>query len=104
MPDTAQPELIDVVGRFDAEQEIPERMRADVRLLGELLGQVLRESGSPGLFEDVERLRVATIQAECLVFGSQFDTWRAAIDLLRLTDQNPDRRSDRVIDQQQRYR
>ena len=63
MPDTAQPEVIDVVGRFDAEQEIPERMRADVRLLGELLGQVLRESGSPGLYEDVERLRVATIQA-----------------------------------------
>lgn len=63
MPDTAQPEVIDVVGRFDAEQEIPERMRADVRLLGELLGQVLRESGSAGLYEDVERLRVATIQA-----------------------------------------
>jgi phosphoenolpyruvate carboxylase len=63
MSDTAQPEAIDVVGRFEAEQEIPERMRADVRLLGELLGRVLRESGSPGLYEDVERLRVATIHA-----------------------------------------
>ncbi|MGM7678419.1 phosphoenolpyruvate carboxylase [Microbacterium sp. A94] len=38
-------------------------MRADVRMLGALLGQVLRECGSPGLFEDVERLRLATIQA-----------------------------------------
>ena len=63
MPDTVQPEAIDVVGRYEAEQEIPERMRADVRLLGALLGRVLRESGSPGLYEDVERLRIATIQA-----------------------------------------
>ncbi len=38
-------------------------MRADVRMLGALLGRVLRESGSPGLYDDVERLRVATIQA-----------------------------------------
>ncbi|MGX1695818.1 phosphoenolpyruvate carboxylase [Microbacterium keratanolyticum] len=38
-------------------------MRADVRMLGALLGQVLRECGSDGLFDDVERLRIATIQA-----------------------------------------
>ncbi len=62
MSDTAL-EAADVVGRFEAEQEIPEQMRADVRLLGELLGQVLRESGSPELYDDVERLRAATIQA-----------------------------------------
>ena len=53
MRSSAESEQIDVVGRFDAEQEIPERMRADVRLLGELLGRVLRESGSPGVYEDV---------------------------------------------------
>jgi len=53
----------DVVGRGEASQEMPEPMRADVRELGALLGQVLRESGSPGLFEDVERLRLATIEA-----------------------------------------
>jgi phosphoenolpyruvate carboxylase len=63
MPESVNTEAIDVVGRFEAEQEIPERMRADVHLLGELLGQVLRESGSPGLYEDVERLRLATIRA-----------------------------------------
>ena len=56
-------EALDLVGRHEAGQEIPERMRSDVRLLGGLLGQVLRESGSVGLYEDVERLRVATIEA-----------------------------------------
>ncbi|MHC2999420.1 phosphoenolpyruvate carboxylase [Microbacterium sp. HJ5] len=63
MRELTRTEAIDLVGRFEAEQEIPERMRADVRMLGSLLGQVLRESGSPGLFDDVERLRIATIQA-----------------------------------------
>ena len=63
MRELTQTEAIDLVGRFEAGQEIPERMRADVRMLGSLLGRVLRESGSPGLYEDVERLRVATIHA-----------------------------------------
>ncbi|WP_091707070.1 phosphoenolpyruvate carboxylase [Microbacterium sp. cf046] len=63
MREFTQTEAIDLVGRFEAGQEIPERMRADVRMLGSLLGRVLRESGSPGLYEDVERLRVATIHA-----------------------------------------
>lgn len=56
-------EAIDIVGRFEAGQELPDRLRADVRLLGRLLGNVLRESGSPGLYDDVERLRSATIDA-----------------------------------------
>ncbi|MGA7147264.1 MAG: phosphoenolpyruvate carboxylase, partial [Microbacterium sp.] len=63
MRELTQTEAIDLVGRYEAEQEIPERMRGDVRMLGSLLGQVLRESGSPGLYDDVERLRTATIQA-----------------------------------------
>ena len=49
--------------RINSEQELPEQLRADVRLLGSLLGQVLRESGSPGLYEDVEEFRQATIAA-----------------------------------------
>ncbi|MFT4157216.1 MAG: phosphoenolpyruvate carboxylase [Microbacterium sp.] len=52
-----------VIGRFEAGQGIPEAMRSDVRMLGALLGQVLREAGGDDLFEDVERLRLATIQA-----------------------------------------
>jgi len=63
MRELTRTEAIDLVGRGDAEQELPERMRADVRLLGSLLGRVLRESGSPGLYDDVERLRLATIAA-----------------------------------------
>ena len=38
-------------------------MRRDVRLLGSLLGDVLRESGGQGLLDDVERLRRAVIRA-----------------------------------------
>ncbi|MFG6401923.1 phosphoenolpyruvate carboxylase [Microbacterium sp. P04] len=63
MRELTHTEAIDLVGRFEAGQEIPEQMRADVRMLGSLLGRVLRESGSEGLFDDVEHLRSATIQA-----------------------------------------
>lgn len=63
MRELTHTEAIDLVGRYEAEQAIPEQMRGDVRMLGTLLGQVLRESGSTGLYEDVERLRIATIQA-----------------------------------------
>nr|WP_246286046.1 phosphoenolpyruvate carboxylase [Microbacterium pseudoresistens] len=47
-------------------------MRADVRMLGALLGQVLRESGGDDLFDDVERLRLATIQAYTDAEGGAF--------------------------------
>ncbi len=63
MRELTRTEAIDVVGRYEAEQEIPEAMRSDVRMLGAMLGQVLRESGSEGLYDDVERLRGATIHA-----------------------------------------
>ncbi|MFT4137174.1 phosphoenolpyruvate carboxylase [Microbacterium sp.] len=63
MREPTRTEAIDLVGRYEAGQELPEAMRADVRFLGAMLGRVLRESGSPGLYEDVERLRTATIAA-----------------------------------------
>src|SRR5450432_4151729 len=44
-------------------QQMPEPMRRDVRLLGDLLGEVLRESGGQDLLDDVERLRLAVIAA-----------------------------------------
>lgn len=62
-PEPTNTEAIRVIGRFEAGRGIPDEMRADVRMLGALLGQVLRECGSAGLFDDVERLRLATIQA-----------------------------------------
>jgi phosphoenolpyruvate carboxylase len=63
MPEPTHTSVLDIVGRLEAGQEMPDQMRADVRLLSSLLGRVLRESGSPGLFDDVERLRIATIHA-----------------------------------------
>lgn len=63
-----------LTGRSVTEFEMPAQMRADVRLLGELLGQVLRESDSPGLFEDVERLRAASISAYIDSSQIAFDT------------------------------
>jgi phosphoenolpyruvate carboxylase len=55
----------DVERRSDAREaarlEMPEPMRRDVRLLGELLGQVIADSGGDDLLADVERLRRAVI-------------------------------------------
>src|SRR5207237_8059019 len=39
-----------------------DRLRDDVRLLGELVGEVLREQGGRELFEDVEHVRQAAIE------------------------------------------
>jgi phosphoenolpyruvate carboxylase len=47
--------------RSRARFEVPEELRADVRLLGELLGRVLTEYGGQALLDDVERLRELTI-------------------------------------------
>ena len=41
----------------------PEPMRRDVRLLGDILGEIIRDSGGPELLADVERLRRAVIEA-----------------------------------------
>jgi phosphoenolpyruvate carboxylase len=51
------------VGRDADRQNVPAPMRRDVRLLGDLLGEVLRETGGQGLLDDVERLRRAVIAA-----------------------------------------
>ncbi|GLW05433.1 phosphoenolpyruvate carboxylase [Microtetraspora sp. NBRC 13810] len=49
--------------RHSAVTEMPDELRANVRLLGELLGQVIAEQGGPDLLADVERLRKAVIAA-----------------------------------------
>ncbi|HTC70760.1 MAG TPA: phosphoenolpyruvate carboxylase [Acidothermaceae bacterium] len=51
------------VARERARLEMPELLRRDVRLLGELLGQILREYGGESLLADVEELRHAVIAA-----------------------------------------
>ena len=49
--------------RSTAVPQMPDKLRADVRLLGELLGTVLTESGGADLLADVEALRALTIEA-----------------------------------------
>ena len=49
--------------RESARQEMPEALRKEVRLLGDLLGQVLSEEGGVELLEDVEKLRRTVIAA-----------------------------------------
>src|SRR5215469_13857468 len=44
-------------------QQLPALMRRDVRLLGDLLGEVIRDVGGQDLLDDVERLRRAVIAA-----------------------------------------
>ncbi|HEY3980490.1 MAG TPA: phosphoenolpyruvate carboxylase [Streptosporangiaceae bacterium] len=51
------------MGRDADIQNVPASMRRDVRLLGDILGQVIAESGGQGLLDDVERLRHAVIAA-----------------------------------------
>ena len=51
------------MGRDADRQYVPAPMRRDVRLLGDLLGEVLREAGGQELLDDVERLRHAVIAA-----------------------------------------
>jgi phosphoenolpyruvate carboxylase len=50
-------------GRERDSAELPDSMRRDVRLLGEVLGEVISESDGPDLLADVERLRHAVIGA-----------------------------------------
>jgi phosphoenolpyruvate carboxylase len=50
-------------GRERDSAELPDAMRRDVRLLGEVLGEVISESAGPDLLADVERLRHAVIDA-----------------------------------------
>src|SRR5699024_8355701 len=49
--------------RDSARQEVPEQLRSDVKLLGEMLGTILAESGGEDLLADVEKLRRAVIEA-----------------------------------------
>jgi len=49
--------------RSGAIGQMPDALRRDVHLLGDILGTVLTESGGPGLLQDVEKLRELTIAA-----------------------------------------
>ena len=49
-----------------------DRLRDDVRLLGALVGQVLREQGGPGLFGAVEHIRTETIALRTAVQRTEY--------------------------------
>jgi phosphoenolpyruvate carboxylase len=51
-------------------------MRRDVRLLGDILGEIIRDSAGPGLLADVEQLRRAVIEAR----HGERDAWEAGFD------------------------
>ncbi|HET7530532.1 MAG TPA: phosphoenolpyruvate carboxylase [Mycobacteriales bacterium] len=57
------------------------RLRADVRLLGALLGRVVAESGGADLYDDVERLRRAVRDARR---GGDTDAPRRIVDALSI--------------------
>src|ERR1700681_4633789 len=57
------PENVAVKSREVARIEMPAPLRREVRLLGDMLGQVLAEYGGPGLLDDVENLRRTVIVA-----------------------------------------
>jgi len=61
------------VSREADRQELPVPLRRDVRLLGDLLGEVIREAGGQGLLDDVERLRRAVIAARDKPSGDEAD-------------------------------
>jgi phosphoenolpyruvate carboxylase len=53
----------ETVDRDSDRLQMPEAMRRDVRLLGDVLGQVISEAGGDDLLRDVEKLRHAVIAA-----------------------------------------
>ena len=59
MPDNGGGSLVAALGRQEGRRSeaTPAPLRRDVRLLAQLLGQVLEEAGGPELLADVERLR-----------------------------------------------
>jgi phosphoenolpyruvate carboxylase len=78
------------VGRDADRQQVPAPMRRDVRLLGDLLGEVLLESGGQGLLDDVERLRHAVIAAR------QADTGNALREIAEMVTAWPLDRAEAV--------
>ena len=51
------------MSREDDRQQLPASLRRDVRLLADLLGEVIRDTGGQDLLDDVEKLRRAVIAA-----------------------------------------
>ncbi|MCD0453061.1 phosphoenolpyruvate carboxylase [Actinocorallia sp. API 0066] len=73
--------------------DLPDELRADVRLLGSLLGHVLVEYGGQDLLDDVERLRHAVISARR---GEPAENDRAGDDITDFVAEWPLERAELV--------
>ncbi len=69
--------LVELIGDSGEEKEKP--LRRDVRSLGRLLGEVLKEQGGQKLFDAVEELRLLAIQHRELRLESQADSGEAEL-------------------------
>ena len=74
-------------------QQLPASMRRDVRLLGDLLGEAIRDTGGQDLLDDVERLRRAVIAARA---GAQPADGTAASEIAALVAGWPLERAELV--------
>ncbi|WP_370517419.1 phosphoenolpyruvate carboxylase [Pseudactinotalea sp. HY160] len=70
--------------RSGAVEEMPDELRHDVRLLGDLLGRVLTEAGGADLLADVERLRELTIRAYAAPGSEAFEQAEALVEAFTL--------------------
>jgi phosphoenolpyruvate carboxylase len=74
----ASPKTSETDTRDADSRQLPAAMRRDVRLLGEILGQVIREQAGQDLLDDVEDLRHRVIAAR-LAAGPEADDQIAAL-------------------------
>jgi phosphoenolpyruvate carboxylase len=71
-------------GRARDSAELPEAMRRDVRLLGEVLGEIISESDGADLLADVERLRHAVIDARSAADRGSAEAMAAGDEIMAL--------------------
>jgi phosphoenolpyruvate carboxylase len=83
-------------GRERDSAELPEPMRRDVRLLGEVLGEIISESDGADLLADVERLRHAVIDARSAADRGSAEAMAAGDEIMALVSSWSWERADRV--------
>lgn len=80
MTDSYPPTSEISLARVPRHLDVPDALRADVHLLGTLLGRVLSEAGGTELLDDVERLRALTIDAYENVDSDAFERAEAVVE------------------------
>src|ERR1700761_914157 len=83
-------------GRARDSAELPDQMRRDTRLLGDILGEVISESAGPGLLADVERLRHAVIDARSAADRGSAQAAAAGDEIMALVSAWPWERAEQV--------